>query len=398
VTTELIIKNCRPMGGTTTDILVRDGRIVEIGKVAAAPGAKVEDAAGALVLPGLVEAHTHLDKTLWGMGWHKHAAGPRLIDKIDNERASKKRLDIDPARQSARQILLSLGKGTTHIRSHVDIDTEIGLWGIEGVMATRERYRDVMDVEIVAFPQSGMLRRSGTVELMEEAMRLGSEVVGGLDPCAIDRDPKGHLDVVFGLAQRHGRPIDIHLHEPGEIGAFSMDLIFERTRALGMQGKVTVSHAFCLGTQDRDLVDPLIAELAALDIAIMTTAPASRPAPPVKRLTEAGVRLCSGSDGIRDTWGPYGNADMLERAMFVGLRNNFRRDDEVELALDVCTKGGAAVMALQDYGLAPGCQADFVLVDAETLAEAVVGHPPRRLVVKRGAVVARDGQALLQAP
>jgi len=398
VTTELIIKNCRPMGGTTTDILVRDGRIVEIGKVAAAPGAKVEDAAGALVLPGLVEAHTHLDKTLWGMGWHKHAAGPRLIDKIDNERASKKRLDIDPARQSARQILLSLGKGTTHIRSHVDIDTEIGLWGIEGVMATRERYRDVMDVEIVAFPQSGMLRRSGTVELMEEAMRLGSEVVGGLDPCAIDRDPKGHLDVVFGLAQRHGRPIDIHLHEPGEIGAFSMDLIFERTRALGMQGKVTVSHAFCLGTPDRDLVDPLIAELAALDIAIMTTAPASRPAPPVKRLTEAGVRLCSGSDGIRDTWGPYGNADMLERAMFVGLRNNFRRDDEVELALDVCTKGGAAVMALQDYGLAPGCQADFVLVDAETLAEAVVGHPPRRLVVKRGAVVARDGQALLQAP
>ena len=398
MTTELIIKNCRPMGGTTTDILVRDGRIVEIGKVAAAPGAKVEDAAGALVLPGLVEAHTHLDKTLWGMGWHKHAAGPRLIDKIDNERASKKRLDIDPARQSARQILLSLGKGTTHIRSHVDIDTEIGLWGIEGVMATRERYRDVMDVEIVAFPQSGMLRRSGTVELMEEAMWLGSEVVGGLDPCAIDRDPKGHLDVVFGLAQRHGRPIDIHLHEPGEIGAFSMDLIFERTRALGMQGKVTVSHAFCLGTPDRDLVDPLIAELAALDIAIMTTAPASRPAPPVKRLTEAGVRLCSGSDGIRDTWGPYGNADMLERAMFVGLRNNFRRDDEVELALDVCTKGGAAVMALQDYGLAPGCQADFVLVDAETLAEAVVGHPPRRLVVKRGAVVARDGQALLQAP
>ena len=104
MTTELIIKNCRPMGGTTTDILVRDGRIVEIGKVAAAPGAKVEDAAGALVLPGLVEAHTHLDKTLWGMGWHKHAAGPRLIDKIDNERASKKRLDIDPARQSARQI------------------------------------------------------------------------------------------------------------------------------------------------------------------------------------------------------------------------------------------------------------------------------------------------------
>jgi cytosine deaminase len=159
-----------------------------------------------------------------------------------------------------------------------------------------------------------------------------------------------------------------------------------------------VSHAFCLGTPDRDLVDPLIGELAALDIAIMTTAPASRPAPPVQRLRDAGIRVCSGSDGIRDTWGPYGNADMLERAMFIGLRNNFRRDDEVELAFDVCTHGGAAVMELKNYGLTPGCAADFLLVEAETIAEAVAAHPPRRLVVKRGAIVARDGQTLLQAP
>jgi cytosine/adenosine deaminase-related metal-dependent hydrolase len=294
--------------------------------------------------------------------------------------------------------LLSLAQGSTHIRSHVDIDTDHGMWGIEGVMATRERYCEIMDVEIVAFPQSGMLRRPGTVELMEQAMRLGCEIVGGLDPCAIDRDPKGHLDVIFELAQRHGRPIDIHLHEPGEMGAFSMDLIFERTRALGMQGKVTVSHAFCLGTPDRDLVNPLIEELAALDIAIMTTAPASRPAPAIQRLRDAGIRVCSGSDGIRDSWSPYGNADMLERAMFIGLRNNFRRDDEIELAFDICTHGGAAVMELKGYGIMPGCSADFLLINAETIAEAVVAHPARRLVVKRGTIVARDGKPLMQGP
>ena len=176
-------------------------------------------------------------------------------------------------------------------------------------------------------------------------MKAGCEIVGGLDPCAIDRDPKGHLDAVFGLFQRHGKPLDIHLHEPGEMGLFSFDLIVERTRALGMAGKVTVSHAFCLGG-DPAQVNPLIEELAELDIAIMTTAPASRPAPPVKKLLAAGVRVCSGSDGIRDTWGPYGNADMLERAMFVGLRNNFRRDDELRLALDVCTTEGAKVMGI----------------------------------------------------
>ena len=398
MTSAFVIRNCRPMGGAATDLLVRDGRIVGIGAGLAAAGAAIEDAQGALLIPGLVEAHTHLDKTLLGMAWYRNEVGPRLLDKIDNERASRKRLDIDPARQSARQVVRSLALGTTHIRSHVDVDTEHGMWGIEGVMATRERYRDVIDIEIVAFPQSGLLRRPGTAELLEAAMRLGCEVVGGLDPCAIDRDPKGHLDIVFGLAQRHGRPIDIHLHEPGEMGAFSMELIFERTRALGMQGKVTVSHAFCLGAPDRELVDPLVAELAALDVAIMTTAPASRPAPPVKRLRQAGVRVCAGNDGVRDTWGPYGNADMLERATSIGLRNNFRRDDELAAALDICTHGGAAVMRLKDYGIAPGCQADFVLVDAETIAEAVAAHPPRRLVVKRGKVVARAGEPLLQAP
>ena len=281
--------------------------------------------------------------------------------------------------------------GTTYIRSHVDVDTDNGLWGIEGVMRTREDYRDIVDIEIVAFPQSGLLCRPGTLELMDEAMKAGAEVVGGLDPCAIDRDPKGHLDAVFALCQRFRRPLDIHLHEPGEMGAFSLDLICERTRALGMRGKVTVSHAFCLGTPDPALVEPLISQLAELDIAIMTTAPASRPAPPVKKLLEYGIRVCAGSDGIRDTWGPYGNGDMLERAMFVGLRNNFRRDDELRLALEVCTTEGAKVMGIDDYGLAEGSVADLVILPGETVAEAIVSRSHKRRVVKRGSIVARDG-------
>ncbi|KAB0264238.1 amidohydrolase family protein [Microvirga brassicacearum] len=396
--TNALFTNVRPAGAAATNVLVRDGRIASIGTAANAEGADVVDGGGALMLPGLVEAHTHLDKTVYGMGWYRNEVGPRLIDKIDNERAQKKILGIDPARQSARQIVLSVGHGTTHIRTHVDVDTEIGLSGIEGVMATRERYRDIVDVEIVAFPQSGMLVRPGTVELMEEALRMGAEVVGGLDPSGMDRDPKGHLDVIFGLAQRYGRPVDIHLHEAGELGAFATELTIERTKALGMQGKVTLSHAFCLGMPDPVAVGALIDGLRDAGIHIMTTAPASRPAPPVKRLVEAGITVCAGSDGIRDTWGPYGNGDMLERAMLIGLRNNFRRDDELELALDICTYGGAKVMALDGYGLKPGCRADFVLVDAETIAEAVAGRPQRKLVVKNGRVSARNGVATMEAP
>jgi cytosine/creatinine deaminase len=394
----LLIRNGRPMGGPAADVLIENGRITAIGAGLSAPGAAVEDAAGALVLPGLVEAHTHLDKSLWGMGWHPNSAGPRLIDKIDNERRLKRAIDIDPARQSARQVVLSVGHGSTHIRSHVDVDTDHGLWGIEGVMATRGAYADIVDMDIVAFPQSGLLRRPGTLDLMHDAMKAGADVVGGLDPCAIDRDPKGHCDAIFALAQTYGKPLDIHLHEPGEMGAFSFDLIFERTRALGMKGQVTVSHAFCLGSPDRDLVDPLIEQIIELDIGIMTTGPASRPAPPVKRLVEAGVRVCSGSDGIRDTWGPYGNADMLERAMLVGLRNNFRRDDEVEIAFHVCTQGGADVMRLEGYGLKVGAKADLIVVKGETITHATVARPVRKLVIKHGKVVARDGLCIRTAP
>jgi cytosine deaminase len=232
---------------------------------------------------------------------------------------------------------------------------------------------------------------------MEQALRLGAETVGGLDPCAIDRDPKGHLDTIFGMADRFGCNVDIHLHETGEMGLFSMELIIERTRALGMAGRVIVSHAFCLGMPDPSLVDPVVAAIAEARIAIMTTAAASRPVPAVRQLVKAGVVMCAGSDGIRDTWGPYGNGDMLERAMFVGLRNNLRRDDELALALDLVTTGGAKALNIPAYGLTPGCGGDVVLVEAETVAEAVAQRPGARTVVKCGRVVAVDGAVAVPA-
>lgn len=381
----LLIRDVRPYGSRPADILIRDGIIAAADR--GINGVPVLDGGGRIALPGLIEAHTHLDKTVLGMPWYRNEVGPRLIDKIENERAARKSLPIDPARQSHRQALLASSHGATHIRSHVDVDTECGVSGIAGVMATRDALADTVTIDLVAFPQSGLLIRPGTAELLEEALRMGAGTVGGLDPCAIDRDPKGHLDVVFGLADRYGRGVDIHLHEPGEMGAFSLELIIERTQALGMGGKVIVSHAFCLGMPDPAVVNPLVDAIAKAGIAIMTTAPGYRPVPSVKQLVSAGVVVCGGSDGVRDTWGPYGNADMLERAMLIGMRNNLRRDDELAMALDTVTTGAAKALGLADYGLAPGCGGDVVLVPAETLAEAVAQRPGPRTVIKRGRVI-----------
>nr|AGU11417.1 Amidohydrolase [uncultured organism] len=395
---DLLITNARPMGGANADILIRDGRIAAIGPDIVAEGVAVEDAGGRIAIPGLVDAHTHLDKSLLGYPWYKNEVGPRLIDKIDNERQVKREYGLDAHVQSMRQSLQSVGYGTTLIRTHVDIDTDQGLAALEGVMETRRQLEGVVEIEIVAFPQSGLMRRPGTAELLDHAMTMGADLVGGLDPCGMDRDPKAHLDTIFAIAEKHGMGIDIHLHELGELGAFSMEMIFERIRAMGMQGKVAVSHAFCLALPDWNISQALIDTCAELDVPILTTAPPSRDIPSLKRLHAAGVRFGAGVDGFRDTWGPYGNGDMLERAMLLGMKSNLRRDDELAMALDVCTTGGAAAMDRPAHALGVGGRGDVVLVEGESVGEAIVTHQPRKLVVTAGNVVARDGASLRARP
>jgi len=392
-----LLRNVIPPGGTAIDLLIEDGMITASGSGLDAPsGTDVVDAGGRLLFPGFVDAHAHMDKTLLGLGWYRNEVGPSLSDKIDNERRVRRERNINSHEQSSRQARLAIAAGTTHIRTFVDIDTEVKLAGFEGVLRMREDFASALDVQIVAFPQSGMLIRPGTVKLMEEALRNGAEVVGGLDPSSIDRDPAGHLDTIFNLAEKYDVDVDIHLHEPGDLGAFSVELIAERTRALGWQGRVVISHAFCLGGIDDAYYQRLVDLLLENRITIMTHGPSgNRPIPPLMRLREAGVDVCSGNDGIRDSWGPLNMPDMLLRAFLVAYRNNLRRDDEIEEVLDVITHGGAKVLKSASYGHEPGCQADLVVVDGETHVEAVIERPDRWLVMKRGKVVAREGECLV---
>lgn len=387
------LTNVRPLGGAAATVTVSGDRIAAV-VTGAAPsdGAPVEDGQGLLLLPGFVEGHTHLDKTTFHQpDWLVNEVGPRIVDKIDTEREWRARTGHDAGAASLAMARAFLAAGTTRIRSHVDVDTLAGTRHVERVLETRAAMDGLQEIQIVAFPQSGILGRQGTEAALDAALSLGADIVGGLDPCAIERDPVKHLDIVFGLAEKHGKPVDIHLHEPGSMGAFSLELILERTCALGMEGKVVVSHAFCLGDIAERERDGLLAQMAQLGVAIATTAPASRPVPLVAPCRAAGVTIFGGNDGIRDTWTPYGSPDMLERAMLVGLRNNFRRDDEIALAFDCVSGAGAKGCGFADYGLAPGSRADLVLVDARSLAEAVVARPVRRLVVSGGRVAARDG-------
>lgn len=380
------------MAGQLCDLLIEDGKIARLGNFLDAGGGPVEDAGGAIAIPGLVESHTHLDKTLWGMSWYTGRTGGVLQDLIENERNERIHLGLDVYRQSMRHAIQLIENGTSHIRSHVDVDTDHGLTLLEGKMLTRERLAGIVDIQIVAFPQSGLMARPGTYELLDEALAAGADIVGGLDPSSIDRDPKGSLDAIFALAVKHSKPIDIHLHEPGELGAFTLELIMERTQAEGLQGMVGVSHAFCLGMPDQARVAGLMARVAELDIRIFSNGSPKATCPSVQALRAAGVKIGIGCDGIRDTWGPWGQPDMLHRARIVGMKNAMRRDDELNLLIDIASSGGAEAIGVKGHTLAVGAPADLTLVAGETLAHAVVEEAPRPLVVKAGKVVARAGE------
>ncbi len=391
-----LIRQCKPWGETVCDVLVKDGHIAEKGDKLAADGdVAVIEGSGCVLLPGLVDAHTHLDKTLIGTLWHPHSAGERLIDLITNERRVLSELGLDPALQSRRMVHHMLERGTTAIRSHVDIGTDIGLRHFHGVAATREACADLVAIQIVAFPQTGMMILPGVADLMEQAIKEGAEVVGGLDPIGIDRDPKGQLDAIFAIAERHGCEVDIHLHDLGEMGAITIEMIAERTAALGLAGKVTVSHGFCLGDINEARLVGLIGLLLDNDIAIATCGAGHYPIPPIRKLRAAGVRMFAGSDGVRDAWGPLNNGDMLERAYQLAWHGDTRDDPGIETMLQLATHGGAQAMGATNYGLEVGCRADLVLVEAETPAEAVCYHPPRRMVMAGGRVVVENGRSLL---
>jgi len=393
----MLLRNLKAPDGVFIDLLVEDGKIVAVGLVGTLTSDGEEiDCGGRVVFPGFVDAHAHMDKTLLGLGWYRNDVGPSLKDMFDNERNLRLARNIDFHEQSSRVGRRMIAAGTTHTRTFVDIDTGIGLAAFEGLLRTKADLADGLSIQIVAFPQSGMLARPGTVELLEEALKQGAEVIGGLDPSAVDRDPKGHLDTIFGLAAKYDRDIDIHLHEPGELGAFDMEEIAERTKRLGFQGRVVISHAFCLGSVDEATLGHLVELLVENDIAIMSHAPSGpRVSPSVKRLRDAGVRMCTGNDGIRDSWGPLNMPDMLLRAFLLVYRNNFRRDDDIQLALDIATYGGAQVIGVENYGLEPGNAADLVVVDGENQFEALFERPARFLVMKAGKVVAQNGECLV---
>ena len=406
-----LIRAVRPWGQALSDVTIVAGEAG--GKItgvephdpdrAVPAGVTVVEGRGRLLLPSFSDVHVHLDSTRIGLPFREHTGGPGVWTMMMNDRQNWRNAEV-PLQDRVNDTLgRMIARGTTRVRSYAQVDVDCRLERFDAVAAAKEKFAGQASVDIIAFPQAGLLLEEGTVELMEEALKAGANVMGGIDPCTLDRDPARHLDIVFGLAEKYQVPIDIHLHEPGELGVFSTDLVLERTRALGMQGKVTMSHAYQLGSVNEATTRRLIDAFAELDVSLASVAPAAAGQLPIPLLTEAGVRLGLGEDGQRDYWSPYGNADMLDRTWQLAFTNKFRADELIEHCAAVATMGGASVIdpaaqrltSVADRpGLAVGDPAELVLLEGDTVTAAVMDKLPGRTVIHRGTVVA-DGLQLV---
>ncbi|MFB7460075.1 amidohydrolase [Streptomyces sp. NPDC056188] len=393
---DLTLTNVRPWGRAAVDIVVSDGKIRDLVPAGAAgePGERV-DGGGLLALPGFINAHAHVDKSWWGRPWVSYGGESTIAGRIAHERAERDALGIPGVDNSLTVLREFLRHGVTAVRSHVDVDLGIGLRGIDAVRGAAEALGGAIEVEIVAFPQDGVIRRPGVLDLLDQAAAHGATSVGGLDPAAIDRDPVKQLDGLFEIAERRGVGVDIHLHDGGELGAFQFELIAERTRRAGLRGKVNVSHGFALGELPAGRQADLLDELAEAGVSWSTVAPVGTAPLPWRGMRDRGMPVGLGTDGIRDLWSPFGDGDLLRVALDFARLHDLRTDEDLGYAVELATTRAAGFVHRGVHDLAAGARADIVLVDAENVQDALMRSPRRELVMSGGRVVARNGELLV---
>ncbi len=385
------------------DIGVESGRIVEIAETIEGRGDEEIEAGGRVALPGFVEPHLHLEKAFL------HRRLPARTGTLEEAirvtgvlKAQQEREDV--LERSRRVLDMAVRNGTTLIRAHPDVDPIQGLIGVETAVELRKEYQDLLDLQIVAFPQEGILKAAGVDDLMEQALDMGADVVGG---CPYNElswdDTKAHIDKVFDLAARRGLPIDMHVDfadDADDQRFASARYIAEKTIETGYQGRVALGHVTSLGALAPEEAKPVIDLLQQADIHIVTL-PATdvylggrkdearprRGLTPVRALHEAGVNVAYSSNNIRNAFTPFGKADPLQIGNLLAHLVQFGTPEQQAEILKMGTVNAARVVGVSDdYGLAVGKQADIVILDTLTVADALLDLPTRSWVLKRGRV------------
>ncbi len=411
----MLIKNATlPDGRTGIDLLVRDDRIAALGPGLSAPeGMQVIEAAGQLLSPPFVDAHFHLDATL-SYGLPRVNASGTLLEGIALWGELKPQLTQEALVERALQYCdWAVARGLLAIRSHVDVCDD-RLLAVEALLHVRERVKPYLDLQLVAFPQDGLLRSPNALANLRRALDLGVDVVGGI-PHFERTMAEGaeSVRILCELAAERGLRVDMHCDESDDPMSRHIDTLVFHTQRLGLHGRVTGSHLTSMHSMDDYHVSkllPLMREAGVHAVAnplINITLqgrhdgyPKRRGMTRVPELLAAGINVGFGHDCVMDPWYSLGSADMLEVAA-MGLHvAQMTSQAQMRQCFDAVTVHSARILGLEDYGLDVGKPADFVLLQAGNPVEAIRLRATRLLVVRRGRVVAcsAPSQALMSLP
>ena len=402
---DLILRGAR-LDGDLVDVAVSGGRIERVAPGIEGTATREIDAGGRLLSPPFVESHVHLDATLTA-GQPRWNGSGTLFEGIQIWSERKKEISREDVMERATQLLRwQAAQGVLHVRTHADT-TDPELTGLKALLELREKVGSWIEVQVVAFPQEGLLSYPKGAELMEEAMRLGADAVGGIPHFEHTREMGAEsVKETFRIAEKYDRPVDVHCDETDDPESRFLEVMAAESIRTGMGPRVTASHTTAFGSYDNAYAFKLMGFLVESGMNFVAnplinitlqgrydTYPKRRGITRVKELRQNGLNVSLGYDDVMDPWYPLGTGGMLQPAHMAVHACHMTTREEVVACFDMVTEGGAKTLGLDGYGLAEGSQADFVLVDAPGKWEAVRRLAATTLVVKNGGVISETRPA-----
>jgi len=392
---DLVIRNAkiRFSGKELLDIGIKDGRISRIRKKLRGDSLKGIDASGKLVTESFINSHLHLCKvyTLERIGdkalaSYQRGGMGRAMTAI--ELASKVKEEYDEAwiiKNVRKALRLAVKYGTTHIRAFADTDSKAKLEGVKALLRAKEEFKEAVDIQVVAFPQDGVVRDPGAEGFLRKALELGADVVGGIPWIEYtDEDAHEHIDRMFKLAKEFDRDVSMLLDDAGDPGLRTLEMLAVRTIKEGWQGRVTAHHARAVALYPEPYFRKIAALLKRAQIGMISDPQTGPLHAKVRDLYDEGIGVALGQDDIADAYYPYGRNNMLEVAFLASHLMWMTTFEEMEILYDLITTRAAQAMSVKGVELKEGSRANLVVLNAESVWEALTYHEAPRHVIKDG--------------
>ena len=401
---DMVVRNAK-LKGKIVDIAVDSGKIVKIGKVEEKGEVEI-DAAGRMVSPPFVDPHVHLDAVLT-VGDPRYNMSGSLWEGIEIWSERKKKLSKEDVKRRAKEaIRWAVAQGVLAIRTHVDV-CDPSLVALEAMLEVKEEVEDLVDLQIVAFPQEGIVSFPDGEKLMRKALEMGADIVGGIPHYEFSReDGIKSIDIIFDLAKEFDRDIDVHIDETDDDQSRFLEYLASKTIKEGYQGRVTASHTTAMHSYNNAYAYKLFGVLKKAEMNIIANPldntalqgrfdnyPIRRGMTRVKELLKAGINVGFGHDSVMDPWYPLGRYNMLQVA-FIGLNvGHMTGYEEMKAIFDAITVNSAKLMRLDWYGIEEGKEANFIILNAKSEIDAIRLMAEVLYVVRKGKVIARTKPA-----